>query len=134
MTMEEGNVSTLIAARPGPLRLGLWAMLNLMPQIENVIQVSDASLVPSAIKRHSPVLVLLDGSLLCDGVASVLRMIKEDGYQGRCLVLANDVRQQREAKSAGADMALVKGFPAGILFEVVERLLEKGLEIVGDRG
>jgi len=120
---EEGNMSTLIAARPGPLRLGLWAMLNLMPQIENIRQVSDALAVSSAVKRYQPVLVLLDGSLPCNGVSSVLRAIKEDGYQGRCLVLANDVRQQREAESAGADKALVKGFPAGILFEIVEELL-----------
>ncbi len=123
MTMEERNVSTLIAARPGPLRSGLWAMLTMMPQIESVKQVSDASAVLSMVKEHGPSLVLLDGGLLRDGVSSVVRMIKENGSPSRCLVLANDVQQQREAESAGADMALLKGFPANRLFDIVKELV-----------
>jgi DNA-binding NarL/FixJ family response regulator len=99
-------------------------MLLLMPQVECVKQVSDASLVPGAIKEHRPVLVLLDGSLPRNGVSPVVKAIKENGYQGRCLVLANDVQQQQEAESAGADVALVKGFPAARLLEIVKELMD----------
>ena len=120
---EERNMSILIVARPGPLRSGLRAMLTMMPQIESIDQVSDASMVPSAVKKHSPALVLLDGSLPRDGIVPVVRMIKGNGYQGRCLVLADDVEQKRKAESAGADMALVKGFPAGMLFGIVKELV-----------
>ena len=123
MTADERNISTLIVARPGPLRSGLWAMLTMMPQIESVKQVSDASAIRSAVKKHDPALVLLDGNLPRNGIAPVLEMIKGNGYQGRCLVLADDVEQQQEAESAGADMALVKGFPAGMLFEIVAELV-----------
>lgn len=116
-------MSALIAARPGPLRSGLRAMLLMMPQVESVIQVNDASSVLSAVREHRPALVLLDGSLFRNGLSPVVRTIKKNGYQGQCLVLANDVPQREEAESAGADVALVKGFPAARLFEIVRELV-----------
>ena len=40
------------------------------------------------------------------------------------LVLADDVWQQLEARSAGADVALLKGFPANKLFDVIDDLVD----------
>ena len=79
----------------------------------------------SFIAKHHPALALLDTNLPGEGFMPVLWEIKGNGSQSRCLVLADDVRQQREARDAGADVALLKGFPAAELFEAIGRLLTK---------
>jgi DNA-binding NarL/FixJ family response regulator len=98
-------------------------MLTIMPQIETVDQASDAWSALRAVGACRPALVLLDVSLANDEITNLVELIKAEGPQSRCLVLADDVQQQREAQSAGADVALVKGFPAAKLFETIEELL-----------
>jgi CheY-like chemotaxis protein len=120
---ERTRMSALIAARPGPLQDGLRAMLMIMPHVETVNQVSNASMATRTVAEHHPALVLLDASLTNDGIATIVETIKAKGPHSRCLVLANDVQQQREAYAAGADAALVLGCPAAKLFDIVERLL-----------
>jgi DNA-binding NarL/FixJ family response regulator len=125
MGVERSGVSVLIAARPGPLRIGLQALLTMMPQI-GTIEGADSPLATlEAIKAHHPDLVLLDANLSNNGVSSVLRMVKSASTQSRHLVLANDAEQRRVAEAAGADVALVKGFPAARLFETIDALLPK---------
>lgn len=121
--MEKGNMSALIAAQPGPLRDGLRAMLMIMPQIETVNLAGDAPSAVRAVAEHHPALVLLDTSLPDERVSTMVRMIKANEVRSRCLVLADDFQQLREAKAAGADVALVKGFRAAKLFEIISELL-----------
>lgn len=125
MSGKRGGVSVLIAARPGPLRNGLQALLTVMPQI-GVIEGADSPLATlEAVEEHRPDLVLLDTSISDNGVSSVLRLVKSANTQSRYLVLANDAQQRRVAEAAGADVALVKGFPAARLFETIDALLPK---------
>ena len=113
----------LIVAKPGPLRDSLRFFLLTLPQVEMVKVVEDVPSALGIISARGPGLVLIDTSLSCDEVLTALRRIKAEGSQIRFLVLADDRRQQEEAKAAGADIVLFKGFPAAKLFGVIEDLV-----------
>jgi DNA-binding NarL/FixJ family response regulator len=124
----KSHVLVLIVARPGPLRDGLRALLTTVPQIELVGQVDNA---PSALKmvaERRPAVVLLNPDLPGDEVWTVLKGIKAEGSQTRCIVLADNIQQQQVAKAAGADYALLKGFAATRLLRTIESLLSSAEE------
>ncbi len=127
--MTNGKRMALIAAQAGPLGDGLEALLMTVSQIETVSQVSNASAVMAAVAQYHPALVLLDTSLPDNKVLTVLRQIKANGSQSRCLVLADDIRQQQQAKAAGADISLLKGFPPKKLVEIIEGLLSEAEDL-----
>jgi DNA-binding NarL/FixJ family response regulator len=119
----------LIATRPGPLQNGLVALMTTMPQVNAVIVAEEAVSALRMIAEHLPTLVLLEMALPGEETRTVLKQIKAAWPLTRCIVLANDVRQQQEAKAAGADVVLLKGFSAAKLIATVEELLsqkEKG--------
>ncbi len=113
----------LIVARPGPLRNSLQALMTTMPQIEILAETSD----PSALLRMGagiqPDLVLLDADLPEDQVCAALVQIKEEWSQTRTIVLVKDAQQQQEIQAAGADVVLLKGYPAAKLIAAIEGLL-----------
>ena len=111
------------AAQPGPLRHVLYTLLLAMPQVKSVAQTDDATSTLQAITEHHPVLVLLDASLPGNGTITVVKKIKADGFLSRCLVLADNKEQQQTLLAAGADGALLKGFPAAKLLEIIEQLV-----------
>ena len=121
--MTKSKELTLLAAKPVPLRESLQALLLMVPKIDTVSQVGDAPSILRAVVEHDPALVLLDASLPGDEVSTVVKMIKANGSQSRCLVLVDNTQQQQEAELAGADVVLFKGFPAAKLFEVIKGLL-----------
>jgi DNA-binding NarL/FixJ family response regulator len=98
-------------------------LLMAIPQIETVRQADDALATLRIVTEHHPALVLLDTESFSGEFPEMIRTIKIGASQSRCLALANDVQQQREAQAAGADAALVKGFPAAKLFKTIEDLL-----------
>jgi DNA-binding NarL/FixJ family response regulator len=116
----------LIVARPGPLRNSLQALMTTMPQIEILAETSD----PSALLRMGtgiqPDVVLLDASLPEEQVWPALRQIKEEWSQTRSIVLVEDSQQQQRGQAAGADVALLKGYPAAKLIATIEGLLSPG--------
>jgi DNA-binding NarL/FixJ family response regulator len=121
MTMRR-HASAVIVAEPGRFRDSLRALLIATPQIDAVNQADDADSALRAIAEDHAALMFLDGSLPGDGVGAVLRGIRAEGSEVRCIVLADNARQQQEAKVAGADAVLLKGFPTAELFQAVERL------------
>lgn len=121
MTEEEALV--LIAAKPGPLRDGLQALLTVVPGAVAVSQVGDASAALRTITETHPRLVLLDAGLPDAEISMVVTAIKANGSGSRCLVLVDDFRQKQQALVAGADVALIKGTSAIELFETIEGLI-----------
>jgi len=113
----------LIVARPGPLRNSLQALMTTVPQIEIVAEAND----PSALLRMGngiqPDIVLLDADLPGEQVWSALREIKEKWSHTRSVVLVEDSQQQQKAQAAGADIALIKGYPAARLITAIGELL-----------
>ena len=121
-TMKD-DISALIAAQPGALSVGLRALLMAMPRIETVRQANDALATLRIVVEHRPALVLLDTESFNSEFPEMIKKIKTEGNQSRCLVLVDDVQQQQEAQAAGADVVLVKGFPAVKLFTIIRDLL-----------
>lgn len=119
-------MSALIAARPGPLQEGLQALLKTLPQIDRVDQVYDLAAAYRAITGGHPDLVLLDTGLADRAAFSLVRDVKTAGRQSHCLlVLVDTVRQQEEAESAGADIALPQGCSAAKLIAAIEDLARR---------
>ena len=115
MTEKE---SLLIVAAPGRLRDSLEALLKTLSWLQ-IVEPADNQL--SALERMSqyqPKLVLLDNETW-----NLLRSIKTLYPQVPCLALVNGFQQQQAAKSAGADITLLKGFVASELFTAIEKLL-----------
>ena len=115
----------LIVARPGPLRNSLQALMATMPQIEIVAEASD----PSALLRMGdsvqPDIVILDASLPGNEVWVALGIIREEWSHTRTIAMVDDSLQQKEAEDVGADLALLKGFPAAKLAAKIEELLAR---------
>jgi DNA-binding NarL/FixJ family response regulator len=122
--------AVMILANPGPLRDGLHALIFAMPQIESITEASDLQLTPGTSSEHHPSVVILDAELTRGNVPSVMQLVKARWSQARYIVLANDVREQQEAESAGADAALLKGVPPSSITEAVSRLLAEQVSIL----
>jgi DNA-binding NarL/FixJ family response regulator len=70
-----------------------------------------------------PTLVLLGANLLDEDIQTVLAQIKARWPETRCIVLVDNVQQQWIAKAAGADSALLVGFPAAKFVSTIQELL-----------
>ncbi len=117
------NHPVLIIARPGPLRDGLRALVDTMPQIGTLGILNDVSSALSLDLDPHPTLVLLEADLSNDQVWLTVRRIRRRWPRSRTIVLAGTVQQQQEADAAGADVVLLKGFPAGKLVAAIVKLL-----------
>jgi CheY-like chemotaxis protein len=116
------DASVLIAASPGRMRDSLRLLLSCALGSMAVDLADDSPTACQIVTEQCPALVLLDTNLP-GGLPVVLSFICSNGAQSRCLVLVDNVRQQREAHRAGADAALLRGFSAAELYVVVGRLL-----------
>ncbi|RLC78180.1 MAG: hypothetical protein DRJ03_15510 [Chloroflexi bacterium] len=116
----------LIAAEPDRMRDSLHLLLKTARGIHIVGLADDSSVALRMVSEHRPALVLLDTNLLGEEMPTVLKKVKAKESQSRCLVLTDTFEQQREAGSAGADAALVKGFSIEKLFQTIEELLQDG--------
>lgn len=123
---EEQSPKLLIAAEPDRMRDRLHLLLKTVRGINIIGLADDSSAALRMVSEHRPALVLLDINLLGEGMTAVLEQIKAKESQSRCLVLADTFEQRREAGSAGADAALVKGFSMEELFQTIEELLQDG--------
>jgi DNA-binding NarL/FixJ family response regulator len=113
----------LIVAKPGPLRNSLQALMTTMSQIEILAETSDPSALLRMGAEIQPYVVLLDADLPEEQVCAALRQIKAEWSQTRSIVLVEDSQQQKTVQAAGADVALLKGYPAAKLIAAIEGLL-----------
>ena len=118
--MKKPVTLALIVARPGPLRDSLQALMTTMPQIEIVAEANDSSALLRMGDRIQPDIVLLDASLPENRDWAALGQIQEMWSQAWIIVLVESTSQQQQAQKAGADVALLKGFPAARLAAIIE--------------
>jgi DNA-binding NarL/FixJ family response regulator len=97
--------------------------MTTMPQIEILAETADPSALLSMGAGMQPDVVLLDANLPEDQVWAALEQIKAEWTQTGSIVLVEDSEQQQEALAAGADVVLLKGYPAAGLIEAIEGLL-----------
>ncbi len=115
----------LIVARPGHLRDAWRALLMATPLIGQVHQADDEPSALSVVQSLRPRLVLLDSNLPQGGPWTLLQQLKTDHPGSRSVVLVCNLGEQARAEAAGADVALLRGFPAERLFQVIEELLQQ---------
>ena len=122
ITTEDNNMtkkeSLLIVAAPGRLRDSLEALLKTLSWLHIIEPVDNKFSALEMMTQYQPKLVLLDN----EGW-NLLKSIKTLYPQVHCLALVNGLQQQQAAKSAGADLTLLKGFVASELFTAIEKLL-----------
>ena len=123
--MSKRVTLALVVARPGPLRNSLLALMTTMPQIEILAETSDPSALLRMGTEIQPHVVLLDADLPEEQVCAALRQINKEWSQTRSIVLVKDSQQQQTVQAAGADVALLKGYPAAKLIATIEGLLSQ---------
>lgn len=122
--MGKKQALTLIVVRPGPLRDGVEALMATVTPIEIVGTVEVASAALRLVFERRPDLLLLDAGLPGAESWSVLRYCRMEHPGLRCIILADNADQVREARAAGADAVFLKGFPADQFVSTVEELLD----------
>jgi DNA-binding NarL/FixJ family response regulator len=119
------RVSALIVARPGRMREGLRALLRTIPKIEIIGQVDQSSAALEMVTQEQSALVLLDSSLPFEEMWTVLKQIKVERPQTQCIIVTDNVQQQKLVQAAGADGVLLKGFAAETLFTTIDEVLAR---------
>ena len=113
----------LIATRPGSLQDSLVALMTTMHQVNAVLIAGDGASALRMMAQHRPALVVIETDLPTEEGHVPLQEIKTRWPQTRCIALVEDIEQQQEAKSAGADVVLIAGFPPARFIAAVEELL-----------
>jgi DNA-binding NarL/FixJ family response regulator len=122
--VTSNQTSALIIAKPGPLQIGLRALLIAMPQVEVVYVADDLPAAMQTELKPQPTLILLDGDIAGE-IWVVVRRMRIRWPYARLVFLANDVQQEKKASDARADAVLLKGFPPARLVALLVRLLDQ---------
>ena len=123
--MTPSATLALIAARPGDLQDSLVALMTTMQQVNAVLIAEDAASALRTMAQHRPALVVIETDLPAEERRDPIKEIVAECPWARCIVLVDNVEQQRAAESAGADVALVVGFQAARFTAAVEEVLAR---------
>ena len=124
--MNTAGLTILMIGEHNRLQDGLYALLSSLPYRPVIEQALPGVAALTLLSERCPQLVLLDADLSDVNALAILRIIKNERDGPRCIVLADTMEQQAAAQAAGADAALLKGFPAAELFATLRRLLPEG--------
>jgi len=86
----------------------------------------DPSVLLKINEELHPELILVDTYLLDEAHWSAITKIKENWPGTKVIVLAENEHQGQTAQEAGADLYLLKGFPASELAQLIENILIHG--------
>jgi DNA-binding NarL/FixJ family response regulator len=112
----------MIIGQPGRAHDGLRALLSAVSQVKIVGVGMDVRSASQNSAECQPALVLVDGDLLNGKAPEAIGQIRSRWPAARCLILASSVQTLLEARNAGADRVLVKGFSTTSFLESVLRL------------
>jgi DNA-binding NarL/FixJ family response regulator len=118
----------LIATRPGSLQDSLVALMTTMDQVNAVLIAEDGASALRMMAQHRPALVVIETGLPTEEGHVPLQEIKTRWPQTRCIALVEDIEQQQQAESAGADVVLIAGFPPARFIAAIEGMLSHGKE------
>jgi DNA-binding NarL/FixJ family response regulator len=115
----------LLIARSGPIADGLLAILTTTSGMQVRGPLDRIPSGPGAALTPPPSDVFVDCGPLEIDVAALVRRIRALWPEAKCVVLADDVKQQRAARKAGADAALIRGCQPEELIATVEGVLTR---------
>ena len=121
--MVKNKTLTLIVANSGTLQNGLLALITTLPQINTSMVAENVVSALKLIDVHQPTLIILDEDQLM--AQDAVKQIHTKWPKIHIIVLVGDVARQREFKTLGADVVLVKGFPVQKLIQEIENILCK---------
>ena len=116
------KTAILILAVPGDLQTSLQMLLSLLSDVA-VLVTAESSSALQAIERYAPALVIMDFALPEEDQPNGVNRIKACWPSTPILVLVNDEQQFQKAQDTGADLVLIKGYPAAKLLATIEDLL-----------
>ena len=125
LSTSDLSTSVLIVASPGELRESLQALLATLPRVGQVLVANDGAGALSAIERNCPELLVVDGDIPAGNAHRLLERAKQECPESRFLVLVDSTAQLNEAESAGADRAVLKGYPASQLLRTASELINR---------
>ena len=131
--MTNKTLLALVVSSAGPYQNGLVALMTTIPQISVVLVAEDVKSALRMVENHLPRLIILDmaeqgqemvpaPAPYSPGVQDVIQQIKSQFPLIQLIVIAEDFEQQKKAEVFGADIALLKGFSAQKLVEIVEHI------------
>jgi DNA-binding NarL/FixJ family response regulator len=94
-----------------------------MPTAHILDLVDDSASISRAMTEYQPEVMVVDVNVLNGQDWELLRQLKARHALVRHIVLVDTFRQQAEARAAGADVVLVKGFGTAKLCEVIGKLV-----------
>jgi DNA-binding NarL/FixJ family response regulator len=117
------DILVLIVAKPGRIRTGLQALLQIKPRLKVAGVTNHSFAAMQMLAQYKPALVLLDLDLPDNQAWVLLKQMQLKQLQTRSLVFANSIEQQRAARSVGASATLLTGFKVQELFTTIEKLI-----------
>lgn len=99
------QITAVLVSLPGIMHNTLLSMLETLP-CATVLAASGALSAYDLLKQHGADTVVIDANLPLDEKVSLLRQIRRDLPQMRCVVLTNTSRNHQILVEAGADALL----------------------------
>ena len=120
---EKSKVTAIIASRPGARHESLRAFLNSLPELEVVGSAAGSLSALNEVNEQRPDLLVIDNNQSEDEVAALIRQVKSDQPDIRCVVLTETSAQKGRALSAGADVALLRDTRPERLVAAIEQVV-----------
>lgn len=97
-----------------------------MSEIDLTAECKDLSALMSLGGQIKPDLILMEADFAEGQLALIIDFIKREWPSSRSMILVDEVDQQQEAREAGADVVLFKGYRAAGLVWNMKDLLAQG--------
>jgi DNA-binding NarL/FixJ family response regulator len=104
---------------------GLHSLLRSSCQSAQVVQTQDPAEMPQMVRDLQPLAVMLDTALYGADIPATIAAAHESCGHARCVVLVDNAQQIIEAEKAGADLTVLKGFPAQKLAAALSTLCQE---------
>ena len=111
----------VLASEPGVFRNSLQNLLGTFPNVDVLILTSSLTGTATAVKKHSPALVVFDANLIKQEPAPAESLVSIEIDTTRLLLLVNDAEQA--AQFHPTHPVMIKGIRPELLSQRIESLL-----------
>jgi DNA-binding NarL/FixJ family response regulator len=115
----------MIVVNASTLQDGLLALMTTIPRIGVVLVAEDQSSAMRMVDDHRPGLIVLDLDLFGKNTQALTARLSAQSPPGQTIALVDDSEQKEQAKAAGIDNVLLKGFSATEFIAAIEEVLRR---------